>query len=135
MLARVWTVRLVTFIVERLEAPVTFRDAPKRVEAFRVATLARVLTVRLVILAVAAFRVVTLVVDRFEVPVTFKFCPKIEDPLRVVTLVLARLDAPSTFAVPVRNRLPELRAFEAYTFPITWRLADTAAVPIPTFER
>ena len=66
---------------------------------------------------------------------TFRDPTRTEAPFRVVTLVVARFDTPSTFAVPDRNRLPVLRAFEANTLPITCRFADTPSVPIPTLDR
>jgi hypothetical protein len=85
-------------VVERFEAPVTFRELLPKIEE--------------------AFREVALVVERFEVPVTFKFVPKIDAPFRVVTLVVDRLEVPEVFTLVVKM-LGAAKAFEAYTFPRT----------------
>ena len=97
--------RVVTLVVARLEMDVVLRDDAKRlaafmtrvlllVKTFRVAMFARVLPVRLVMLAVAVLRVVTLVVERLLVPVTFRVGPKIAEAPRVVTLAVERLEVP-----------------------------------------
>ena len=94
---------VVTLVVERLEAPVTFMVPPRAEEVLRVVALVVErfevpVTFRALIPKIEeAFRVVKLVVERFEVPVTFRVPPRTEEVLRVVTLVVERFEVPVTF--------------------------------------
>lgn len=105
---RLAALRVLTFVVERLEVPVTLRDTTftvadcklRRFETpvtLRPERLLVPVTLRVVLATRAdALRVVTFVVERLEVPVTFKEVPRTDVALRV-----ARLETPVTFRVPM----------------------------------
>jgi hypothetical protein len=116
--------RVVTFVVERLEVPETFKFVPKiedplRVTIFVVERLEVPETFKFVPKIEDPLRVTIFVVERLEVPETFKFVPKIEDPLRVAIFVVERLEVPETFKFVPKIEDP-LRV-ERFESPVTFK--------------
>jgi hypothetical protein len=124
--------RVVMFVVERLEVPVTFRVVVIRaVAALRLVRLEVPVTFKFVPKIEAAFRVVTLVVERLEVPVTLREVPKTDDAFRETTFTvedckLRRLEVPVTFKfvpkIEVAFRVVTL-VVERLEVPVTLRVA------------